>query len=210
VGARFLDADARAAFKRAIETIETASAAEVVVAVRRRSDRYLHVNVIVGAVVAFAGLALALFASRPFGLTAILVDPFILGLGAGALVEVLPHVKRGLTWPTVRRARVLRAARAAFVERGVHHTRGRSGVLVYIAWTERIVALVPDGGLARAIESAELVRAEDQLSAAVKLGGAEVARRLEAFAPVFARAMPHQDDDENELPDAIDSDLEAP
>ena len=46
VGARFLDDEARAAFKRAIETIESASAVEVVIAVRRRSAGYFHANLV--------------------------------------------------------------------------------------------------------------------------------------------------------------------
>ncbi|HEY6040115.1 MAG TPA: hypothetical protein VIV58_37790, partial [Kofleriaceae bacterium] len=63
---QFLDADARAAFARAVETIENASAVEVVIAIRQRSAAYRHANVIVGAVVAFAGLAAMLFAEHTF------------------------------------------------------------------------------------------------------------------------------------------------
>jgi len=49
---RFLDADARAAFKHAIETIENASAVEVVVAMRRQSASYRHANVAIAAALA--------------------------------------------------------------------------------------------------------------------------------------------------------------
>ena len=54
-----------------------------------------------------------------------------------------------------------------------------------------------------------LARAELELSAAMARGGAEVARRLESLAETMARAMPHRDDDVNELPDAIDTDMDA-
>ena len=199
---RFLDDDARAAFKRAIEAIENASAVEVVVAVRRRSASYHHANAAVGALVAFAGLAAMLFAEHAFSLASILVDPFVVGVAAAAIVELLPAVKRRLTTPARRRAEVARAARATFVERGVHHTTGRSGVLVYISWLEQTAALVADVGLSRTLP--ELARAEADLAQAVRRGGAEFARRLEALAPVMARALPHQADDVNELPDAID------
>ena len=89
MGARFLDHEARAAFKRAIETIEGASAVEVVVAVRRRSDAYLHANFIVGAIVAFASLAAMLFSAVDFSLPSILIDPFILGGLAVAIVGLV-------------------------------------------------------------------------------------------------------------------------
>jgi putative membrane protein len=202
--ARFLDADARAGFKRAIEAVENASAVEVVVAVRQRSAPYRHANVAVGAVVAFAGLAAMLYSSHDFQLSSILIDPFVVGIASGALVELVPFLKRHLTPPAVRRREVARAARATFVERGVHHTTGRSGLLVYISWLEREIALVADAGLARDLPDGALARAQAELTRGIAGGGAEVARRLEALAPEMAAAMPHRDDDVNELPDAID------
>lgn len=208
VGAKFLDEEARAAFQQAVETIENASAVEVVVAVRRRSDRYLHANLVVGAVIAFAGLAAMLFATAEFALTSILVDPFVVGTAAGALVELLPALKRLLTPAAWRRAHVERAARAAFVERGVHNTMDRSGLLVYISWVEQQVALIADSGLARALPADALTTAETTLTAAVGAGGAAVARALAGLGPLLAAAMPPRDGDINELPDAIDSDLE--
>jgi len=205
---RFLDDAARKGFARAVTAVEDASAVEVVIAVRHQSATYRHANAIVGGCVAFAGLAVMLFAPRAFGLGSILVDPFVLGAIAGALVELLPQLKRRLTPRARRRAHVTRAARAAFVERGVHATTGRSGLLVYISWLEREVALIADLGLARALPEGVLERAEDELSRAMPRGAA-VAAGVEALAPAASRAMPHRDDDVNELPAAIDSDMET-
>lgn len=207
MGVQFLDDAARAGFQAAVETVETASAVEVVIAVRRQSSRYLHANVIVGGVVAFAALAIMLFAEASFGLASILVDPFVVGLAAGALVELAPGLKRILTPRGVRHAHVLQAARAAFVERGVHNTRERSGLLVYISWLEQELALVPDGGLAMAMDASTLAGIESQLTRAIRAGGGAVATALAGTASTFAASMPRAEDDVNELPDAIDSDL---
>jgi putative membrane protein len=204
VGARFLDDEARAAFKQAIEAVENASAVEVVVAVRRRSARHGHANVAIGAVVAFLGLAAMLYASQTFSLSSILIDPFIVAVLAGAAVELLPFVKRWLTTPAARRRHVIRAARATFVERGVHNTTARSGMLVYISWLEREIALVPDIGVAAALPEGAVARLENELTRAMHTSGAAVANKLAACAPMMAAAMPHRDDDVNELPDAID------
>ena len=133
VATRFLDDAARAAFKRAVETVENASAVEVVVAVRRRSGSYRHANVIIGALVAFTGLATMLYSSHAFQLSSILIDPFVVGVLAGITVELLPAVKRWLTPRAWRRAHVERAARATFIDRGVHNTTGRSGLLLRAA-----------------------------------------------------------------------------
>lgn len=207
VSTRFLDDEARRAFKHAIEAIEGASCVEVVVAVRQRSSRYVHANFVVGVAVAFAGLAAMLFSDYEFGLTSILVDPFVVGILAGLAVELLPAVKRVLTPPAVRQAQVARAARATFVERGVHNTMDRSGVLLYVSWLEQCAVLVPDSGFAQKLEASDFASADDELTAAVPRGGAEVARVLEAFGLRHAGAMPRRPDDINELPDDIDTDM---
>ena len=180
---RFLDDEARRALDEAIARIERESAIEVVVALRRTSARYLHVNVLVGALVAFAGLAAMLYASYPFSFMAILVDPFLVGLVAGGLVEWLPAVKRVLTPRRIRDRSVHRAARATFVERGVHNTADRSGLLVYISWLEQEVALVPDSGLVAAFTPEAIAAAEATLDRAMPAGGAAVARALPSWRP---------------------------
>ncbi|MEJ7597620.1 MAG: hypothetical protein WKG01_06895 [Kofleriaceae bacterium] len=207
MSARFLDDEARRAFDEAIARIERESAIEVVVAVRRASARYLHVNLIVGALVAFAGLAAMLFASYPFTFTAILVDPFLVGLAAGMLVELLPGLKRVLTPRRVRDLGVHRAARATFVERGVHNTIDRSGLLVYISWLEQEVALVPDSGLAAAFTPGAVAAAEATLDREMAAGGAAVARALAELATSLAGVMPRRADDRNELPDRLVDEL---
>jgi putative membrane protein len=207
VATTFLDAAARAGFERAVQTIESASAAEIVIAVRRRSAGYLHAHVVVGAVVAIAALAVMLFAEDEFSLPSILIDPFVAGGIAGALIELAPGVQRLLTPAARRRAGVLRAARATFVERGVHNTTGRTGVLVYISWLEREVALVFDSGIERTFAAEPRAAAARALTAAMPAGGAAVAEALAQLAPPLAAAAPHRADDVNELPDAIDSDL---
>jgi putative membrane protein len=208
VTSRVLDAAARTAFEQAIAAIERASAVEVVVAVRRRSAGYLHANLVVGGLVALAGLAVMLFGEHVFALTSILVDPFVLGGIAGGLVELLPDIKRVLSPAAMRNRSVARAARATFVERGVHNTRDRSGLLVYISWLERQVMVVADTGIARRLPGDAVQGAEHALTLALDRGGAAVARELAQLAPALAAAMPRRDDDRNELPDAIDSDLD--
>ncbi|HEV7559570.1 MAG TPA: hypothetical protein VGO00_29040 [Kofleriaceae bacterium] len=207
MGARFLDEEAHAAFQRAVSTIEQASAVEVVIAIRRRSGNYLHAHLVVGAVVAFASLAAMMFVDDAFSNTAIVFDPFVAGIVAGLLVQVAPGLQRVLTPPSVRGRQAERAARATFIERGVDITTGRTGLLVYIAWLEQRVVLVADRGLADLGDS--FARAEAALTNAMPSGGAEVARILESIAAVLAAALPHAIDDVNELPDAIDSDLEG-
>lgn len=209
MSAQFLDEDARRAFKEAIEAVEARSGVEVVVAMRRSSSTYFHANLAVGAMVAFASLAAMLFADYPFSLTAILFDPFLAGAAAAGLVHWIPQLKRLLTRPTTRRRNVRAAARATFVERGVHNTRDRSGLLVYISWVEQEIALVADSGIEAAWTLDEVDSAARELTRTMRHGGAAVAKALSALAPKLALTIPRRETDVNELPDAIDEQEEA-
>ena len=209
MSARFLDEPARAAFAKAVKAIEDSSAIEVVIAVRRKSAGYRHANAILGILAAFAGLAAMLFADHAFSIPAILIDPFVVGVLAAGLVELAPAIKRVLTPPRIREREVRRGARAAFVERGVHNTRDRSGLLVYISWLEQQAVIVADSGLDRVLPAAAISTVEQALTAVIPRGGAAVAAELEAIIAKIAPGMPRRADDLNELPDAIDHDLDG-
>ncbi|MGE0403362.1 MAG: hypothetical protein AB7T06_42030 [Kofleriaceae bacterium] len=204
MSAEFLDEDARKAFKEAVEAIEAASGVEVVVAMRQRSSTYFHANLVVGVIVAFAALAAMLFVDYSFSLTAILFDPFLAGAVAAGLVHWIPQAKRVLTRPSTRRRHVRTAARATFVERGVHNTRDRSGLLVYISWLEQEIALVADSGIEAAWTLDEVDAAGRDLTRVMRAGGVAVAKALAAYGPKLALTIPRRENDTNELPDAID------
>lgn len=204
---RFLDDAARAALKAAIERIEADSSAEVVIALRRQSSGHLLANLVFGAVAAFAALAYMLYAPHRFSLASILIDPFIIGLGLGWLVEWLPPLKRRLVPAARRRYAVERGAKATFFDRGVANTRGRSGVLVYLSWLEQQAVVLADSGLPEAWRDGPRQTLEAELSAAMAAGGVAVARVLQSAGPLLAEAAPRSADDVNELPDTIDAPL---
>lgn len=202
----FLDDADRAALAGAVATVETSSAAEVVVAVRARARIWLHAHLLVGLAVAWAALGFMMYSAHPFGLVAILIDPLVAG-ALGALASMLfPAVGRVLTPAAIRRRAVAQAARATFVERGVHHTSGRTGVLVYVALAERMAELVADDGVVRNAEPTAWGNAGARIDAAVARGGGALAEALRGLAPVLATALPRHVEDINELPDAVDDD----
>ncbi|HUQ07380.1 MAG TPA: hypothetical protein VM261_33035 [Kofleriaceae bacterium] len=200
----FLDDAARTAFAGAIAATETTSAAEVVVAVRVRTRVWIHVHLILGFVAAWLGLGFMLYSDHAFGLAAFLVEPIALGVVAGLASTLSPALVRWMTPTSVRRRAVAMAARAAFYDRGVHHTAGRSGILMYVALTEQMVELVADDGVVRSVEPTAWTRACAAIDGAVGAGGEATAKALAALAPILAVALPRHVEDLNELPDAID------
>lgn len=200
----FLADGADVALRDAIKTVEQASSAEVVIAVRRRAQRWLHVNALFGVTTAFAALGFMLWSAQPFGLWSIWIDPFAVGLAAAAAVQILPMAQRGLTPRRIRRRAVRRAAMIAFHERGVRRTSGRTGILVYVALTERMAVVVPDDAIVDAAPPGDWHDAITAIDAAVARGGKATAAAIAALADVLGPCLPCSPDDVNELPDDID------
>jgi putative membrane protein len=200
----FLANGADAELKRAITTVEACSSAEIVIAVRRRSARWHHAHLIVGAVVAFAALSFMLWDEHVFALASIWIDPFVAGAVAGAAVQLLPMLQRALTPRRARRKAVRRAALVAFHERGVRRTTGRTGVLVYVSLLERMAEVVPDDAVLRAAPLDEWRAATHEIDLAVARGGRATAAAIAALADVLGPCLPVSADDVNELPDDID------
>jgi putative membrane protein len=196
---------ARKAFNDAITRCETCSAAEIVVAVRGRAHGYLHVHLIIGMVAALATTAGLLYSPWPFPYWSFLVDPPLMGAIIGGAVGQFTAVRRWLTPPSVRARWVERDALATFAEKRVADTTGRTGILVYLALTERRCAVIADRGV-RDVVPAEVwtaaVAAIQEVAAAGGDGPA-MAREIERLGDCLEAALPRTGGDVNELPDEL-------
>lgn len=202
--ANFMTDAAEVAFREAIQAIEKASSAEVVIAVRPRSRRLLGPNLAAGAAAMAAVLAFMLFSEdTEFELWSIAVVPLLAALAGGLVVEAVAPLERALVPARVSGAIVRDAARAAFYELGVHRTKGRTGVLVFVAVRERRVVLVGDLAIVERFGDAGLARQAGALVAELPAGGAAVARALAALADEYGAALPRAPDDVNELADLV-------
>lgn len=201
------DAD-RHAFAHAVSHVESLSAVELVVVVRRRSRVWGHVPLIAGAIGAWATLAVMLYSAPIFALSSFLIEPFALGVVLGWAAGRVPWLIRLLTPRAARRTAVIAAANNVFLERGVHGTRGRTGVLVYCALAERMAAVVADTAVVTAVAPARLVAWRDQIEQALARGASPAADAIAAMAPVLAAALPRLPGDENELADDVDVELD--
>ncbi len=139
---------ARAAVRAAIEAIELRTAAELVVAVQRRSQLHALPSAVLGVLAAIAVQAALLFSEPEFPLDWFIVAPLAAGTLAALLGRLAP-LQRLLTPARLRRSGVLLAAQATFYRRQVGHTRDHTGALVFLSLTERQCEVVADTGLLR-------------------------------------------------------------
>jgi putative membrane protein len=201
----FLTDAAKKALSDAVRDVESRCSAELVVAVRARSGSYLHADLIAGILVALAGLTGLLFSPWPFDLVWFVIDPLLAGALGAFLASRLPAVRRALTFQRVRRRQVETAARATFVEKGVHGTTGRTGVLVYISLLEHEAAVIHDLGVETLATTDGWQLAVEEIEEAVRRGedGVALAALVRALGDVLAPALVRSTHDVDELANEV-------
>jgi putative membrane protein len=199
----FADKAAKAEVAAAIRAIESATSAEVVVAVRARSGHYRHTDYLVGFALSFAALLVFLFDSHEFEIDWMPVDTLV-AFALGTLLSAgVPPLRRFFTSRKLMRANVATAARAAFVELKIARTSGRSGILVFVSKFERRVEVVPDIGVDPVVLGPAFADAVDALDAALRSRASfpKFLDALRSLGPVLGKALPRLEGDVNELPD---------
>lgn len=191
------------ALVQAIKNIEAQSSAEIVIAVRRSSDTYRAADLALGMLAATTALAFMLFSPFAFGTISLFVDPLIAGALAALLSAYAPFIKLFFLSKSRRREAVRCAATLAFMEQGVHRTRGRTGVLVFLSLLEGMAELVVDTGVEARLEEVERLTMRDAIERAMPARGVAIAKAIEGMSELLSERLPRLDDDVNELPDEV-------
>jgi putative membrane protein len=93
-----------------------------------------------------------------------------------------------------------------FVEKRIHRTTGRTGILLYISLLERDAAVVVDLGVETVAATQGWKAAVAGIETAVRRGedGATVARRVETLAALLSPVLVRSLDDVDELANEVD------
>jgi putative membrane protein len=187
-----------------IRDVEAGTAAELVVAVKHSSGDYRDLNYLVGFVVALSTLCALLFLPTSFAVWAMPVDVLVSFVVGAYAASNAPALRRLLLSGRRAETAVQSAACSAFVARGISRTKGRHGVLVFVSTFERKVACLPDIGVdVAALGDPWRVAQQALRDAVARLDFDAFVIALRSLGPPLAAVMPHQDDDENELPDEV-------
>lgn len=188
-----------------VKEIESKTSAEIVVVVRAISGRYLHADLVVGAIFALAWVCVFLFHPAPFDddlVPAQMLAAFVLGM---LLSVFFSPIRRLLTPTTWRNENVDRTAKAAFVENGVFRTSARTGLLVYVSVFERRVFLVGDVALESQELHETLSKTKSDLEASFEANDGLTAfvAALRELGTKLEKALPRRENDVNELEDRV-------
>lgn len=137
----------------------------------------------------------------PFLLVAILLG-FLFGAYVGTRVMVIRHL---FTPPRQMREEVARRARQIFFDQRVHHTKGATGVLIYLSLYERMAAVVADDAVFDKVGQSTLDELCTQLTDGMKRGSAvdALCSGINSAGTCLARVLPQQPLDVNELPNTL-------
>jgi putative membrane protein len=133
----------------------------------------------------------------------VLVLTIVAGVLGAVLVELVQPLYRFIAPPWLRQEHVREAAYAVFVERRVHATKHRTGMLVYIAERERMVEIVGDLAVADKFGLEDFAAMAGTLEAYLPRGSEAFGKALGALAPELAKRLPRQADDKDELATSV-------
>ena len=202
----FFETKARAQVRGAIEAVELQTSAELVVAVRRQSSTYRHVDLAAGCVAAFSTLLLLLFLPWSFAVSWMPVEVALGFLAGVGISSTFWTPKRWVVREKTQREATWRAACTSFYEKGISRTSGRNGIFVFVSMLERRVEIVTDIGIDAEALGPGWVATLDKIRAAVK-GTPDLDRftdALKELGPVLGAVMVRSEDDVNELADEPD------
>ena len=136
----------------AIDKVEQHTDAELVTVLARQSDNYLYIPTLWAAVIAL--LIPLLMKLTPFWLSG---DELLMlqwfNFVALALLFRAPSIMMSLVPKSVKHWRAANLARRQFLENNLHHTKGETGVLIFIAEAEQYVEIIADRGISQHVSN---------------------------------------------------------
>ncbi len=202
---RKFDISFRNDLRKKVETIETESGTELVVAILPRTTHYLEYYLAVGAILSVLVLSIMTFIPYEIWYVYIYLETLGVGLLGGGLLWLIRPLLRALVGKKELKKRTESRANAIFQKAQIYETRQRVGILLVFFWLERIAILKPDKGIVSMIPPDELELLEAKFNAVFKADdpATAVLEALEQSKAIFAKYVPADTHPINELPDEL-------
>ena len=202
---RKFDISFRNDLRKKVETIETESGTELVVAILPRTAHYLEYYFAVGIALSVIVLSIMTFIPYEIWYVYIYLETLGVGLIGGGLLWLIRPMLRALVGKKELKKRTESRANAIFQKAQIYETRQRVGVLLVFFWLERIAILKPDKGVLELVPPDELELLEAKFNAVFKADdpATAVLDALEHSKTIFARYVPADTHPINELPDEL-------
>ena len=136
----------------AVTRAEQRTDAEIVTVLAPRADDYSYIPLLWASLIALLVPAVLHFLSSGMAIYSLLMAQWATFVFL-SLIFRIPAITTRLIPPRVRYWRASNLARRQFLEQKLHHTEGRTGVLIFVSEAERYVEIMVDEGISRHLES---------------------------------------------------------
>jgi len=196
----------RARIKAAVEAVEATTTGEFVVVIAQQADEYLFIPILWAALLAlalpgaihFSAIDWAIGYSYPIQISA-----FVLS----AMLFRWAPLKLRLIPKAIKHARAQRLAQQQFLAQNLHHTRDRTGILLFISEAEHHVEIIADQGINNRVAAGTWDQVIAALVTHIKTGRVAdgLIGAIEECGQQLQTHFPHREDeaDKNELPDNL-------
>lgn len=137
----------------AIDRIELTTDAEVVTVLAAQADDYYYIPLLWASLAALILPGAVLLFTDWLGAAQLLLVQWVMFILL-ALFFRLPGILTRMIPAPVRYWRAGNLARRQFIEQGLHHTDGDSGMLIFVSEAERYVEILVDRGISSRIDDA--------------------------------------------------------
>lgn len=187
----------------AVSKVEEKTDAELVTVLARASDNYAYIPTLWAALIALLTPGLLSFSPLWLGWFELIIVQASVFSGLALLFRI-PALRYRLVPATVKKSRAEMMARRMFLEQGLHHTKGETGILIFVSEAEHYVEILVDRGISEKVDNQVWQNIVNDFTAEVKAGavlkGFETC--IASVADVVSEVVPATEE-KNELPDRL-------
>ena len=200
----FLGEEDKARIAEAIRQAEAATSGEIVTVIAEASDGYWFAPLLWAAILSLIAPGAVLLLDPWIDPVTLYVGQLLVFAGLALLFRWTP-VKMRLVPAAVKRRRAARLAREQFLAQRLHHTEGRTGVLLFVSVAERHVEVLADSGINDKVAPEAWTDLVDAFLAKVRQGevAAGFLAAVERCGALLAEHFPRSRDDAEELPNRL-------
>ena len=189
--------------EEAVTRAEQLTDAEIVTVLAPRADDYSYIPLLWASLIALLVPALAHFLIADLSIYSLLMMQWATFVFLSLLFRV-PAITTRLIPAHVRYWRASNLARRQFLEQKLHHTEGRTGVLIFVSEAERYVEIIVDEGISRHLDDSDWGTIVSDFTRRVALGHTAEGfiTCIDASAELLAQHIPRTQP-RNQLPNRL-------
>jgi len=187
-----------------ISSVEKVTSGEIVPVIAKKSSSYRTVDLVTAIIFGYIFVLVAVEFDHKAGILHFLIYNFS-GIIIALFLVRFNALKRFLVPSKVKEDKVHKAALSAFHRYGIHRTKHKTGILIYVSLMERMVVVLGDEGINSKVSESEWRNAVSIIIKGIKDGDVEqgVVNGIESCRELLKTHFPVASDDINELPNNV-------